>query len=356
MVPHQDGISNSACVIFGEWNNDSCSFVGLLRCSITTIALFFLLLGSRIPIVRQFSHDVRGLDGPIVSHDDHGKQLFVQRLALGMTHLHERRTVEIQHDKIRLPTRGKVTNLVLQLQRLGVAQGGQVQTLEGRQCLAIELVHLVRFVERLQHGHARATAHVGGDAVNDLFAFEFVDFQQPRPQKQVGRGTKTHARPCFAKALVFAGRQVNAVRKDGPGAQQVVVVVDIQIVQPFRKEFLDKGHFLDIFRNVRLHVHGGIFLHEFAGQFQLFRRAGNGKPGRHGVELSTLLVPFLDQGLAIVVRRLRRVAQKIGRVAIHHDFTANHARVAGGAGFEKGLRRFLVHRRKHEGRGGTVAQ
>ena len=65
-------------------------------------------------------------------------------------------------------------------------------------------------------------------------------------------------------------------------------------------------------------------------------------------------MPFGNQLLGFVIARLRRIAQRVGGVAIHHHLATDHPHVAARGLFEISLGRGFVHRAERHSRCGAV--
>ena len=81
-----------------------------------------------------------------------------------------------------------------------------------------------------------------------------------------------------------------------------------------------------------------------AGHLHLLGRRGDGEARRDGVERAALAVPGRYQRLGVVIAGLRRVAEALRRVAVHHHLAGDDQHVALGSLREEGFGRFLVHR------------
>ena len=95
---------------------------------------------------------------------------------------------------------------------------------------------------------------------------------------------------------------------------------------------------------MRLHVAVGMLGGERAGHLHLLGRRGDGEARRDGVERAALAVPCGDQRLGVVIAGLRRVAQPVGRVAVHHHLAGDDPACCARRLGEEGFGRCLVHR------------
>jgi hypothetical protein len=78
-------------------------------------------------------------------------------------------------------------------------------------------------------------------------------------------GQNATAEPVSA-SRAFLVAQVHAVSEHRARADQLVVVVDVQIALPRREQFLDPGHLGFVLRDMGVHVQVGIFAEQLAGQ------------------------------------------------------------------------------------------
>ena len=98
---------------------------------------------------------------------------------------------------------------------------------------------------------------------------------------------------------------------------QAMVIVDVEIVGMIGEQSPDPGDLVRVLGDMGLHQALGMLAPQPAGHRELLRRTGARETRRDGVEQPAAAVPLRDQGLQLVVARLRRVAQPVGRVAIH---------------------------------------
>ncbi len=113
--------------------------------------------------------------------------------------------------------------------------------------------------------------------------------------------------------------QVDAVPEHGAWPAQRVMIVDVEIALPFRKQLPDPGHFAFVLGHMSLHVAIGMLAAERTGGLQLLARTGRREARRDGVHQTTAIVPFRDQRLGFVVARLRSIPERLGRVSVHQD-------------------------------------
>ena len=82
-----------------------------------------------------------------------------------------------------------------------------------------------------------------------------------------------------------------------------------------------------LFGQVRLHKTVGVFRPQCAQCCQLIGSRGGRKPWRNRVMRAAPTVPFAYQRFAVVIGRLRAVAQIVRRVAIHTGFASHNTHV-----------------------------
>ncbi len=296
------------------------------------------------------------LHGAVVAEDHQGEEALFQAARLVQAVLDQWRGLVVKHHEIRVLARLQAADPVVQIERAGAAQGGQVQRFERVQLLALQLHHLVGLVQRLQLGEAGAGANVGTQTNAHAKAFHLLQIEQAAAQEQVGGGAEGHRRAGFAEALAFVVAQVHAVGEHRARADQAVVVVDVQVALALGEQLAHPFDLLAVLGEVGMHVEVRVFLEQLAGQRQLLRRAGRGEARGDGVVQAALAVPAFDQRLAVGVAGFGGVGQVVRRVAVHQYLAGDHPQVALFAGIEEGVHRFLVHTAEHQRGGGAVAQ
>ncbi len=98
-----------------------------------------------------------------------------------------------------------------------------------------------------------------------------------------------------------------------------------------------------VFSATWLDEHVLMLLHQYAARFQLRFGRSQRKAQRQRVLLTSASVPARDQFVAVVVAGLRRIAQKLGAVAIHQHLACDHAQIARLAFREERIGGLLVH-------------
>ncbi len=116
----------------------------------------------------------------------------------------------------------------------------------------------------------------------------------------------------FRDPVDFARFEVDGMAKYRAFADQPLGFVCIQVVAGLGVQILHPGDFVGLFAEVGLHQAIGVGAPERAQGGELFRRRGRRKPRRDGIGRAAPAVPAVDQRLAVVIGRLRRVAQPSG--------------------------------------------
>ena len=294
--------------------------------------------------------------GAVIAEHGQGEQAFFQALGLLHAVADQRRGVVVQHQEVGVLAGQEVAQLVVQVQRIGAAQGGQVQRLERVELLALQLHHLVRLVQRLQLAEAGAGADIGTQPDAHAMGFQLVQVEQAAAEEQVGGRAEGHGRAGFGEALALVVAQVHAMGEHRARADQLVVVVDIEIALALGEQFLDPLDLLAVLGQVGVHIQVRVLAQQLAGQLQLLRRAGGGKARGDRIVQAALAVPALDQRLALGVAGFGGVGQVVRGVAIHQHLTGDHAQVELVGLLEEGVHRLRVHAAEHQGGGSAVAQ
>ena len=144
-----------------------------------------------------------------------------------------------------------------------------------------------------------------------------VEIERAAAQEEVGGRAVGDGGTAGVQALQLRLLEPDAVAEHGARPAQAVVIVDVEIAAPVGEQLLDPGDLGLGLRDMRLHQAVAVLAPQRAGGRQLLRRTRSGVARRDGVEQPAAAVPFGDQRLRLVVARLRRVAQRLGRVAVH---------------------------------------
>lgn len=234
----------------------------------------------------------------------------------------------VEDDDVGLGARVQGADLVFQRQALGVAARGPVEGLKGVQALALQLQHLVALVQRAQQRIGRAAADVGGNGRAHAVALQPRLVEQPAAEEEVGRRAEHGDGAGLAHHAKFPVIHVDAVAEQGLVAKKAVALVDGQIVGMAGIEIQRVGDLVVVLVDVGLQVAVGVLGKERAGHLQLRRCRGDGKARRDDIERAAPAMPLGHQRLAVVIGRLRGVAEGRGRVAVHHRLAAQHAHAA----------------------------
>ncbi|SQA86824.1 Uncharacterised protein [Burkholderia gladioli] len=150
--------------------------------------------------------------------------------------------------------------------------------------------------------------------------------------------------------------EVDAMAVHGARAQQAVAIVDVEVAAMAGEQLGRPLHLVDVLGHVALHEHVGMAARELGAGFQLLHRRGRREARRERVHLAAAPVPARDQLGAVVVARLRGIAQECRAIAVHQHLAGDHPQVPGLAGLEEGIGRLLVHRAVDQRRGGAAGQ
>ena len=121
----------------------------------------------------------------------------------------------------------------------------------------------------------------------------------------------------LAQPIPFAGFQMDCVAIDAARAKQAMRLVGVEIVAGVGKEVVDPRDLFALLGEVGLHQAVGVLCPEAAQRVQLRLRRGGRESRCDDIAEPVDPMPFRQQGLAVIIGALRRVAQRVGRVAIH---------------------------------------
>ena len=132
----------------------------------------------------------------------------------------------------------------------------------------------------------------------------------------------------LAQPVPFARLKVYRVAVNPALPQQTVLFVGIEIVPRLRVEAAHPFDFIELFAQMGLHQALRPLRPELPQRVQLRGRRGGREPRRDGIARPAFPVPAVDQGLAVVIGRLRIVLQANGRVAVHAGLARNDPHAA----------------------------
>ena len=158
------------------------------------------------------------------------------------------------------------------------------------------------------------------------------------------------------QALQLRLLEPDAVTEHGARAAQAVVIVDVEIAAAVGEQLLDPGDLGLGLRDMRLHQAVAVLAPQRAGSRQLLRRTRPGVARRDGIEQPAAAVPFGDQCLRLVVARLRRVAERLGGVAIHQHLARGEPEAERLGLLEQHVDRMRMDGAVDAARGDAVAQ
>ena len=127
------------------------------------------------------------------------------------------------------------------------------------------------------------------------------------------------------QAGLFAGGQVDRVAVDRAFAQKTLGLIGIQIIAGLGEQVANPGNLVRLFGKVGLHQAVGVLAPERPQSGELFGRRSRRKARRDDIGQPVDAVPFLQQRLAVVIGRLRRVAQAVRGVPIHAGLAGKKA-------------------------------
>ncbi len=125
------------------------------------------------------------------------------------------------------------------------------------------------------------------------------------------------AAPELGEPRALARREVDGVAEEAARPQQAEALVDAEIVGRLGEEPRHPGDLLELLGEMRLHQAGRRLGPERAERLELLGAGGRREARRDGVARAPAPVPARDQRLGAVMRALRRVAQRVGDVAVH---------------------------------------
>ena len=146
------------------------------------------------------------------------------------------------------------------------------------------------------------------------------------------------------------------MRENRSLAQQAIVFVNIEITASRWKELCNLIDFRGVFGEVRVHPDIGVLAGQLAGGCQLCRAGSQREAWRDGVTQATIVVPALDQLLAVAVPGDGIVTQPGRTVAVHQDLAGDESHVMRQRRFENRVRGMCMHGAEHQGRRRAVQQ
>ena len=130
----------------------------------------------------------------------------------------------------------------------------------------MQLHDLVGFVQGVEQREACPGAYVGAQANIELVLFGHRQVEQAAAQKQIGRWAEGHGGAGFSEACAFFVAQVHAVGKDRAFAQELVMVVHVQIAFALREQRFDPLDFLKVLADMGVQIHVRVFAQQLARQ------------------------------------------------------------------------------------------
>ena len=131
-----------------------------------------------------------GRDGTVITQSHPQEQALGQGLCRGHAPGKQRCCGRIQHDEIGLLARREVADLRFKTQRLRTRQRRQVEGLQGRHQIAVQVGHLIGGTQGTQQAEAGAATHVTADAHAYAAVDHLTQVEQAAPQEEIGTGAK----------------------------------------------------------------------------------------------------------------------------------------------------------------------
>mmetsp|Transcript_23745 Transcript_23745/g.42565 ORF Transcript_23745/g.42565 Transcript_23745/m.42565 type:complete len:294 (-) Transcript_23745:56-937(-) len=130
--------------------------------------------------------------------------------------------------------------------------------------------------------------------------------------------------PNVGQTIHLARGQVDRVTVKAARAQQTVRLIGVQIVPRIRVNLGNPSDFVLLLGQMRLHEATGKLGPKRAEGGHLLWRGSGRKAWGDGIFCAANPMPFLDQRLAVIIGRLRRIAQICGRIAVHASLACNN--------------------------------
>ncbi len=192
-----------------------------------------------------------------------------------------------------------------------------------------KLRHLVGRRHRAEHREGRAAAGIGGKADPVAALRQPVHVEEAGADEGVGGRAVDQARVDFPQPVDLARFEMDDMAVKPAGSEQPVPFVGVEIVARRGVERFHPGDLVGLLREVGLHQAVGMRGPERAQGLKLSGRRGRRKARSYDVGEPALPVPALQKPLALVMGRLRRVAQPLGRgVAVHAGLAGKGAQAA----------------------------
>ncbi len=149
------------------------------------------------------------------------------------------------------------TDFTVQAKPPRIAQGCQIEAVEGGEFAPLQHGYLVGLAQGLQHGITGSARHIRGHAHIDRASGrpQVIDIEQAGAKKIVRGGAMHHHGARIVQGLAFPFRQVNAMGKDRISAQQAEAIIDIRVRTGVRKQLPNRLNLGRIFAQMGLQIH-----------------------------------------------------------------------------------------------------
>lgn len=292
----------------------------------------------------------------VVAQHHQGEQPLAEGFATRVTSPKQRRAVGVDHHEVGFHAGGEAADLVIQRERLGVAQGEAVEALPGGERLAAQLAYLVAGLERGEAGEVGAAADVAGvgDVEADLACRQAVE--QAAAEEHVGAGAEGDVGAALGQPATHLLVEVDAVGEGAARADQPGLLIDFEIVAALGEQFGHPVEFAGVLGEVGLQPQARVVAQQAAGGVELLAGGGGREARGQAVAQAPSAVPLADEQFGVANAAVGVVAQRLGGVAIHQHLAGQHAQVALAAGREEGFHRGGVAGAEHLGGGGADPQ
>ena len=160
-----------------------------------------------------------GADAAVVAQRHQDQQALGQGLGDCAAARDQRCRGQIEDDEIGLIANAERTDAIVQMQRAGAGERGQIEGPQRRQPLALQLRDLVGLAQGAQQAEAGATADVGGQRIAQTGGIGGREIEQPAAQVQVGGGRMRDPGAALGHALAIGVVEINAMGIDRPFPQ-----------------------------------------------------------------------------------------------------------------------------------------
>src|SRR5256714_11086194 len=172
----------------------------------------------------------------------------------------EWRRGKVEHDEVRLLACCEVADAVVQIQRTGGSECGEIERGQWREAMAAHLCDLVRLVERAQHGKTGPGADVGAEPHSNPVRHRGVGVEKSASEEQVRRGAERHCGAGFSHAGPVGSVEMDAVRVYGALAHQTKMVVYVEVAAAPGIQLRDPCNLAAVLRKVRLQIYARAFV------------------------------------------------------------------------------------------------